>query len=47
MVASISAFVAIWGLLRILERFASWPFVAYRAVFGVVVLVGAAMGWLH
>ena len=25
--ASISAFVAIWGLMRILERFSAWPFV--------------------
>ena len=27
-VASLSAFAAIWGLLRILERFSAWPFVA-------------------
>jgi undecaprenyl-diphosphatase len=46
-VASLSAFVAIWGLLRILERFSAWPFVAYRAVLGVVILAGAALGWLH
>jgi undecaprenyl-diphosphatase len=46
-VASLSAFVAIWGLMRILERFSAWPFVVYRGVLGVVILVGAAMGWLH
>jgi undecaprenyl-diphosphatase len=46
-VGSLSAFVAIWGLLRILERFSAWPFVAYRAVLGVVILAGAALGWLH
>ncbi len=38
-VASISAFVAIWGLLRILERFSSWPFAIYRVVLGVFLLV--------
>lgn len=45
-VASISAFAAIWGLMRILERFSAWPFVAYRAFIGVVLLVGAATGFL-
>ncbi|WP_192178912.1 undecaprenyl-diphosphate phosphatase [Mesorhizobium amorphae] len=45
-VASISAFFAIWGLMSILERFSAWPFVVYRGVLGVVLLVGVAMGWL-
>jgi undecaprenyl-diphosphatase len=45
-IASLSAFVAIWGLLRILERFSAWPFAIYRAVIGVVLLVGVAVGWL-
>ena len=45
-VASISAFLAIWGLLRILERFSSWPFVIYRGVLGVFLLVASAAGWL-
>jgi len=45
-VGSISAFVAIALLLRILERFSTWPFVVYRAVIGVVILYGAATGWL-
>jgi undecaprenyl-diphosphatase len=45
-VASISAFAAIWGLLRILERFSAWPFVAYRAFIGIVLLVGASTGLL-
>jgi undecaprenyl-diphosphatase len=45
-VASLSAFVAIWGLLRILERFSAWPFVVYRALIGAVLLVGLATGWL-
>jgi undecaprenyl-diphosphatase len=45
-VASISAFFAIWGLLRVLERFSSWPFVVYRFLLGVLLLAGAAQGWL-
>ena len=45
-IASISAFGAIWGLLRILERFSAWPFVVYRAVIGVFLLVTVVVGWL-
>jgi len=45
-VASLSAFVAIWALLRILERFSAWPFAVYRAFIGVVLLAGVAVGWL-
>ena len=45
-VASLSAFVAIWGLLRILERFSAWPFAIYRALIGAVLLAGVATGWL-
>jgi undecaprenyl-diphosphatase len=44
-VASISAFFAIWGLMRILENFSSWPFVAYRFLLGVVILAGIYTGW--
>ncbi|MBS0251578.1 MAG: undecaprenyl-diphosphate phosphatase, partial [Proteobacteria bacterium] len=43
---SIAAFFAIWGLLRILENFSSWPFVAYRALMGVLLILGAAAGFL-
>lgn len=39
-VASASAFAAIWSLMRILERFSAWPFVAYRFLLGIV-LIGA------
>jgi undecaprenyl-diphosphatase len=46
LVAALSAFIAIWGLMRILEKFSSWPFVVYRAVLGIVLLVGLATGWL-
>jgi undecaprenyl-diphosphatase len=45
-VASLSAFVAIWGLLRILEKFSAWPFVFYRAFIGVVLIIGVMFGWL-
>jgi undecaprenyl-diphosphatase len=45
-VASISAFFAIWGLMRVLEQFSTWPFVVYRFVLGVVILVGVVTGWL-
>jgi undecaprenyl-diphosphatase len=45
-IASISAFGAIWGLLRILERFSAWPFVVYRALIGIFLLVAVFVGWL-
>jgi undecaprenyl-diphosphatase len=45
-VASLSAFMAIWGLMRVLERFSAWPFVVYRAMLGAVLLTGISMGWL-
>src|SRR3984893_13754257 len=43
---SASAFVAIGGLLRILERFSAWPFAVYPAIFRAGVLAGVAPGWL-
>ena len=46
LIASLSAFGAIWGLVRILERFSAWPFVVYRALIGAVLLIGIASGWL-
>jgi undecaprenyl-diphosphatase len=46
LVASLSAFFAIWGLMRVLERYSAWPFVVYRSILGVTVLAGIAMGWL-
>ena len=45
-VASVSAFFAIWGLMRVLERFSAWPFVIYRGVLGIFLLIGVATGWL-
>ena len=46
-VGALSAFVAVWGLMRFLERFSTWPFVAYRIGLGVLLLTGAATGWLR
>lgn len=46
-VASISAFAAIWGLMKFLERFSTWPFVIYRAAIGIYLVVAVGMGWLH
>ncbi len=45
-VASVSAFVAIWGLMKFLERFSTWPFVIYRAVLGVFLIVAVSTGLL-
>jgi undecaprenyl-diphosphatase len=46
-VASLSAFAAIWGLMRYLERFTTWPFVMYRALLGIVLIYGGIAGSLH
>ena len=45
-IASISAFAAIWGLMRVLERFSAWPFVIYRFVLGVFLIVCVVTGLL-
>jgi undecaprenyl-diphosphatase len=44
-VGAVSALAAIWGLMRFLERFSTWPFVIYRIVLGVGLLAAAAAGW--
>ncbi|TWB57481.1 undecaprenyl-diphosphatase [Rhizobium sp. ERR 922] len=45
-VGSISSFITIWGLMRFLERFSTWPFVIYRIGLGAVILFGVlTMGW--
>jgi undecaprenyl-diphosphatase len=44
-IASISAFAAIWALMRVLERYSAWPFVIYRGALGVLLLLGVAVGW--
>ena len=45
-VASISAFAAIWGLMRVLERFSAWPFVIYRFALGIFLVVSVVLGFL-
>jgi undecaprenyl-diphosphatase len=45
--ASISAFLAIWGLLRYLETRSTWIFVFYRFAMGVFLIVGVMAGWLQ
>ena len=45
-VASVSAFAAIWGLMRVLERFSAWPFVIYRIGLGVILLGSLGLGIL-
>ena len=45
-IASLSAFAAIWSLMRILERFSAWPFVIYRFVLGIVLIVAVVAGLL-
>lgn len=45
-VASVSAFVAIWALMRVLERFSAWPFVLYRGMLGVVLLIASSKAWV-
>jgi len=46
-VGALSSVAAIWGLMRFLERFSTWPFVAYRAALGVLLLAGATYGFIH
>jgi undecaprenyl-diphosphatase len=46
-VASVSAFFAIWGLMRILQNFSTWPFVIYRFILGAVIVGGVAVGWVR
>jgi undecaprenyl-diphosphatase len=46
LVASISAFVAIWGLMRIMEQFSAWPFVIYRAAMGTFLVSAVYLGIL-
>jgi undecaprenyl-diphosphatase len=45
-VASLSAFAAIWGLMRFLEKFSTWPFVIYRAGLGIFLMLAVSLGWL-
>jgi undecaprenyl-diphosphatase len=44
LVSSLSSFFAIWVLMRFLEQYSTWPLIAYRAAFGLLLIVGAAVG---
>ena len=44
-VASISAFLAIWGLMRFLREHSAWPFAIYRLALGIILLLGVSRGW--
>ena len=37
--ASLSAFVAVWLLMKVMERFSAWPFVIYRGLMGAFLLL--------
>ena len=45
-VGALSAFVAIYLLMGLLERFSSWPFVFYRAAMGGLLLTAVYLGVL-
>lgn len=45
-VGALSAFVAIFLLMRLMERFSSWPFVFYRAAMGGLLLTAVYLGIL-
>ena len=45
-IGSVSAFAAIWGLMRFLEKFSTWVFVIYRAALGLALLAALSNGWL-
>ncbi len=45
--ASISAFMAIYGLLRYLETQSMWAFVWYRMAIGVLLIVGSIKGFIQ
>ncbi len=44
--ASVTAFAAIYGLLRYLERHSTWVFVWYRLIFGIGIVAAVLGGYL-
>jgi undecaprenyl-diphosphatase len=46
-IASISAYAAIWGLMKFLEKFSTWPFVVYRGVMGAFLIYAVSTGLLN
>lgn len=47
LVSSLSSYLAIWWLMRFLQKSSTWPLVAYRAAFGLVLVAGAALGLIR
>ena len=45
-VSSLSAFVAIWGLMRFLRHSTTWSLVIYRAAFGALLVVAVTNHWI-
>jgi len=43
--SAVSGFAAVWGTIRLVRRHSFTPFVIYRVVLGVAVLVIVAAGW--
>jgi undecaprenyl-diphosphatase len=43
--SALSGWIAVWGLLRLVQTHSFTPFVIYRVALGVVVLVIVATGW--
>ncbi len=43
--SAVSGFAAVWGTIRLVRRHSFTPFVIYRVVLGVAVLVIVATGW--
>lgn len=46
-IASCSAFCAIWGLMKFLESCSTWPFVIYRALLGIFLITAVNVGFLR
>jgi len=43
--AGLSGWLAVWGTLRIVRLYTFMPFVVYRVVLGIIVLIVAAANW--
>jgi len=43
--ASASAFLGLWLLMRILDRWSAWPFAIYRVALGATLLLLVSRGW--
>ena len=43
--AGMAGWLAVWGTLKIVRLYTFMPFVVYRVVLGVIVLIVAAANW--